>query len=70
MENDGWKYSDLMKKYLFKIYGFKEIKAARRVDDNVMIFLCTYNNNDTKIYRHSFNVDEMKKIYLIETIKI
>jgi len=58
---DVWDYSDMMKSYIIDKYGFSKIKAAKRVDDNVLIFLCYYANSD-KIYRHEFTYNEINII--------
>jgi hypothetical protein len=58
---DIWKYSDLMKSYTKNKYGFYDIKVAKRVDTNELIFLCYYENS-TKIYRHIYTIEDINKL--------
>jgi hypothetical protein len=57
---DIWKYSDSMVSYTKNKYGFNDIKV-KRLDTNELIFLCYYANN-SKIYRHSYTLEEVGKI--------
>jgi len=56
--NDVWNYSQMMKNYIIDKYGFKRVSCAKRVDDNALILLCYYENDD-KIYRHEFSYKQI-----------